>query len=351
MWRTGTFKKNCPKLKNNGNANGSSEARGKAYVLGGGDSNLESNTVTGTFLLNNHNASILFGMGADRSFISTAFSALLNIARTALDKHYDVQLADGKIITVQKYLSQECDVFVAHVTMKEAEDKLEGKRLEDVPIVKDFPKVFLEDLSGIPPARQVEFQIDLVPGDAPVVRAPYRTEDVGGMLRKDLPKEKLEPRADGTLCLNSRSWVPCFEKLMRLHMKEVVTRHRVLVSIISDRDGRFTSLFWKVLHNALGTRLDMSTAYHAQTNGQRERTIQTLEDMLRACVIDFKKSSDRHLPIVEFSYNNSYHASIKAAPFEALYGQKCRSPICWVEVRDVQLTGPEVVHKTTEKIF
>ncbi|GJU54443.1 putative reverse transcriptase domain-containing protein [Tanacetum coccineum] len=117
------------------------------------------------------------------------------------------------------------------------------------------------------------------------------------------------------------------EKLMKLYMKEVVTRHGVPVSIISDRDGRFTSLFWQALHKALGTRLDMSTAYHPETDGQSERTIQTLEDMLRACVLDFGKSWDRHLPLVEFSYNNSYHTSIKAAPFEALYGRKCRSPL------------------------
>ncbi|GKE99542.1 putative reverse transcriptase domain, ribonuclease H-like domain, aspartic peptidase domain protein [Tanacetum coccineum] len=94
----------------------------------------------------------------------------------------------------------------------------------------------------------------------------------------------------------------------------------------------------------------MSMAYHPQTDGQSERTIQTLEDMLRACVIDFGKGWERHLPLVEFSYNNSYHASIKAAPFEALYGRKCRSPICWAEVGDVQLTGPEIIHETTEKI-
>nr|GEU96343.1 reverse transcriptase domain-containing protein [Tanacetum cinerariifolium] len=140
------------------------------------------------------------------------------------------------------------------------------------------------------------------------------------------------------------------EKLMKLYMKEVVTRHGVPVSIIFDRDGRFTSLFWKALHKALGTRLDMSTAYHPQTNGQSERTIQTLEDMLRACVLDFGKNWDRHLPLVEFSYNNSYHTSIKAAPFEALYGQKCRSPVCWAEVRDAQLTGPAIIHEPTEKI-
>nr|GFB37041.1 putative reverse transcriptase domain-containing protein [Tanacetum cinerariifolium] len=106
------------------------------------------------------------------------------------------------------------------------------------------------------------------------------------------------------------------EKLAQQYLKEIVYRHGVLVSIISDRD---------------------------KTDGQRERTIQTLEDMLRACVIDFGNSWDRHLPLVEFSYNNSYHASIKAAPFEALFGQKCRLPVCWSEVKDSQLTGPELI--------
>ncbi|GJY30019.1 putative reverse transcriptase domain-containing protein [Tanacetum coccineum] len=95
----------------------------------------------------------------------------------------------------------------------------------------------------------------------------------------------------------------------------------------------------------------MSTAYHPQTDGQSERTIQTLEDMLRACVIDFGNGWVKHLPLVEFSYNNSYHASIKAAPFEALYGRKCRSPVCWAEVGQVQLTGPELVQETMERII
>ncbi|GJU83495.1 putative reverse transcriptase domain-containing protein [Tanacetum coccineum] len=104
-----------------------------------------------------------------------------------------------------------------------------------------------------------------------------------------------------------------------------VARHGIPVSIISDRDSHFTSRVWQSLHKALGTQLNLSTAYHPQTDGQSERTIQTLEDMLRACVIDFGNGWDRHLPLVEFSYNNSYHTSIKAAPFEALYGRKCTS--------------------------
>ncbi|GJV11605.1 putative reverse transcriptase domain-containing protein [Tanacetum coccineum] len=297
-----------------------------------------------------------------------------------------------------------------------------------------------------------------------------KNEDVGGMIRKDLPKERLEPRADGTLCLNGRSWLPCYgdlrtvimheshkskysvhpgsdkmyqdmkklywwpnmkadiatyvskcltcakvkaehqrpsgllvqpkipewkwdnitmdfvtklpkspqghdtiwvivdrltksaiftpmretdsmEKLARLYIKEVVARHGIPVSIICDRDPRFASRFWRSLQKALGTSLDMSTAYHPETDGQSERTIQTLEDMLRACVIDFGKGWINHLPLVEFSYNNSYHASIKAAPFEALYGRKCRSPVCWAEVGEAQLTGPDLIQETTKKII
>nr|GEV06040.1 retrotransposon protein, putative, Ty3-gypsy subclass [Tanacetum cinerariifolium] len=114
-------------------------------------------------------------------------------------------------------------------------------------------------------------------------------------------------------------------KLAQQYLKETVCRHGVLVSIISDRDSLFTSKFWKTLQEALGTQLNLRTAYHLEMDGQSERTIQTLEDMLRACIIDFGNSWDRHLPLVEFSYNNSYHASIKVAPFEALYGRKCRS--------------------------
>nr|GFA79469.1 putative reverse transcriptase domain, ribonuclease H-like domain, aspartic peptidase domain protein [Tanacetum cinerariifolium] len=106
----------------------------------------------------------------------------------------------------------------------------------------------------------------------------------------------------------------------------------------------------KSLQNALGTRLYMSTAYHPKTDGHSERTIQTLEDMLCACAIDFVNGWVNHLPLVEFSYNNSYHASIKVAPFEALYGRKCRSPVCWTEVGEAQILSPELIQETTEKI-
>ncbi|GKB45433.1 putative reverse transcriptase domain-containing protein, partial [Tanacetum coccineum] len=140
------------------------------------------------------------------------------------------------------------------------------------------------------------------------------------------------------------------ENLTRLYIKEIVSRHGVPISIISDCDSHFTSRFWQSMQSALGTQLDMSTTYHPETDGQSERTIQTLKDMLRACVIDFRKGWERYLPLVEFSYNNSYHASIKATPLEALYSRQCRSPVCWAEVGDVQLTGPEIIHELTKKI-
>ncbi|GJS03767.1 putative reverse transcriptase domain-containing protein [Tanacetum coccineum] len=284
------------------------------------------------------------------------------------------------------------------------------------------------------PKRILEAQIEARKPDN------LMNEDVGGIIRRNIPKERLEPHDDETLCLHGRSWIPCYgdlrsvimheshkskysihpgsekmvkaehqrpsgllvqpeipewkwdnitmdfitklprssqgfdtiwvivdrltksahflpirendplDKLARLYLNRIVARHGIPASIICDRDGRFTSNFWRSFQKALGTDISMSTAYHPETDGQSERTIQTLEDMLRACVIDFGKGWVKHLPLAEFSYNNSYHASIKAAPYEALYGRKCRSPVCWAEVGEAQLTGPELIQETTEKI-
>ena len=117
--------------------------------------------------------------------------------------------------------------------------------------------------------------------------------------------------------------------------------HGVPVSIVSDRDPRFTSRFWPSLQTALGTRLHLCTTFHPRTNGQSKRTIQTLEDMLRACVMEFKGSWDTHLALMEFAYNNIYQASIEMAPFEAMYGRKCRTLVCWDEVGERRLVGLE----------
>ncbi|GJR99199.1 putative reverse transcriptase domain-containing protein [Tanacetum coccineum] len=254
----GHYRKDCPKVKNQNRGNRSRvpNARGNAYVLGGGDANPGSNIVTGTFLLNDHHAYMLFDSGADRSFVSNTFSTLLDITPYALDVSYASELADGrtsetsiilrgctlgllghpfnidlmpidlgsfdviigmdwlaknhavivcdeKIVRIpygneilivqgdkrdekklalsiiscvkaQKYLEKGCQLFLAQVTVKEDKDKSKEKRLDDVPTVRDFPEVFPKDLLGLQSIRQVKFQIDLVPGAAPVARAPYR---------------------------------------------------------------------------------------------------------------------------------------------------------------------------------
>ncbi|KAD3640367.1 hypothetical protein E3N88_29590 [Mikania micrantha] len=138
--------------------------------------------------------------------------------------------------------------------------------------------------------------------------------------------------------------------MAKIYVKEIVSRHGVPVTIISDRDTRFTSRFWKNFQEDLGTKLLLSTSYHPQTDGQSERTIQTLEDMLRACIIDFGGSWDDYLPLAEFSYNNSYHSSIGMPPYEMLYERKCRTPVCWREVGQRELAHKKVVKATNDQI-
>ena len=118
------------------------------------------------------------------------------------------------------------------------------------------------------------------------------------------------------------------DRLADLYVNGIFRLHGIPVSIVSDLDPRFTSRFWKELQSAFGTRLNFSTVFHPQTDGQSERVIQVLEDMLRGCVIDFLGSWDRYIPLMEFAYNNSYQSSISMAPYEALYGRRCRTPMC-----------------------
>nr|GEW41432.1 hypothetical protein [Tanacetum cinerariifolium] len=234
----------------------------------------------------------------------------------------------------------------------------------------------------------------------------YETKDLCGMIKK------IESRTDEMLCLNGRSWIPfrgslrelimheshkskysihpgsnkMYQDLMKFYwwpnMKAEIATYvnkcltcaklpktptsQDTIWVIIDRlkksahflpmkeNDSMEKLMRQYLREVIskhGTQLDMSTTYHPRADGQSKRTIQTLEDMLGACMIDLRKGWDRHLPLVEFSYKNSYHTSIKVTPFEALYGRKCRSPICWAKVGDAQLTGPKIVHETTEKIF
>nr|GEZ91463.1 putative reverse transcriptase domain-containing protein [Tanacetum cinerariifolium] len=258
-----SIRKDCPKLRNRnqrnqtrnktGNKTRGNEVTTKAYAIGGGGTNPDSNVVTGTFLLNKCYASMLFDSGADRSFVSTTFSALLDVAPSTLDTSYVVKLVDGRISKInivlrgctlgllghpfdidlmpvelgsfdviigddcdgesklniisctktQKYIQEGCQVYQAQVTSKKDEDKSDERRLEDVPILREFPKVFPEDLPRLPLAQQVEFQIDLVPGAAPVAWASYR---LAPAKMKELSTQLQELSDKGFIRPNSSPW-------------------------------------------------------------------------------------------------------------------------------------------------
>ncbi|GKD28490.1 putative reverse transcriptase domain-containing protein [Tanacetum coccineum] len=505
---------------------------GLAMIVGSKGPNL----VTGMFLLNNRYAYVLFDSDFDRSFVDTRFSSMINIEPVKISASYEVELADGRVISTntvlkgytlnlvnhlfeidlmpiklgtfdviigmdwlikhdaviicgekvvripygnktltvesdkgmsrlkviscikdRKYIERGCHLFLAYVTEKKPKEK----QFEDVPIIRDSPKVFLDYLPRLPPSRQVDFRLDLIPGVTPVARVPYRLapfeiREFLVQLQELLEKRFIRPspspwgapvlfvkRKDGSfricidyrelnkltvknryplpriddlydqlksssvyskidlpsgyhqLCIKEedipittfrtrygrRSAWEAFEYYLKLlywwsnmkadiatyvskcltcvkvkaeHLKpsgllqqpeipvwkwEMITMdfisglprtlsgHGVPILIISDRDSHFTSRIWRSLQKVLRINLDMSTAYHPRMDGQSERTIQTLEYMLRACVIDFGSSWYRHMSLVEFSYNNIYHTSIKTAPYEALYGWKCRLPV------------------------
>jgi hypothetical protein len=139
-------------------------------------------------------------------------------------------------------------------------------------------------------------------------------------------------------------------KLAELYMAQIVYLHGVPKKIVSDRGSQFTYRYWKNLHECLDTRLNFSLAYHPQTDGQTERTNQVLEDMLRACALKHGGSWDKSLPYAEFSYNNSYQASLKMSPFEALYGRKCRTPLYWDQTGERQFFGPEIIQEAEEQV-
>ncbi|GJX52026.1 putative reverse transcriptase domain-containing protein [Tanacetum coccineum] len=265
----GRVLKYCPKLRNQNRRNktgnktrnktGNVEATTKAYAIGGRGANPDSNVVTSTFLLNNCYPSMLFNSGADRSFVSSTFSAFLNVAPSTLDSSYAIELADGRISEInvilrgytlgllghpfdidlipveldkiliiqgddcdngsksklsiisctktQKYTQKGCQVYLAQVTTKKAEGKSEEKRLEDMPIIQEFLKVFPKDLPRLPPTRQVEFQIDLVPGAAPIARALYRLapakmQELSTQLQELLDKGFIRPSSSHWGALN-----------------------------------------------------------------------------------------------------------------------------------------------------
>nr|GEV53290.1 hypothetical protein [Tanacetum cinerariifolium] len=331
---------------------------------------------------------------------------------TVFNDHKSLQhILDQKELNMRqrrwlKLLSDyDCDIryhprkanVVADALSRKEQDKLLRVRALVMTISLNLPKQILE--------AQIEA---LKPKN-------LKKEDVGGMIKMDIPKERLEPRADGTLCLNGRSCLPCYGDLRFAIMHEshkskysiypgsekmyqdmkklywwpnmkadiatyvskcltcakVKAKHQrpsgllvqpaipvwkwdnITMDFITKlpKSSQGFDTIWKTFQKALGTNLDMSTAYHPEIDGQSERTIQTLEEMLHAYVIDFGKEWVKHLPLVKFSYKNSYHASIKVALYEALYSWKCRSPVCWAEVGEAQLTSSEMIQETTENII
>ncbi|GKD54673.1 putative reverse transcriptase domain-containing protein [Tanacetum coccineum] len=346
----GHFKRDCPKLKNkdggNRNAQGWVYAVGNAEKRGNASGNPDSNVVTGTFLLNNHYASILFDTGADRSFISTAFSSLINIAPTPLENSYDVELADGKIVRIdtiirgctlnfldhpfnidlmpvelgsfdviigmdwlrrchavivcdeklvqvpygnetltfcgnkssngresrltviscskaQEYMAKGCQVFLAQISAKKEEDKSEGKQLKDVPTVRDFPKVFPEDLSGLPPARPVEFQIDLILGAAPVARAPYR---LAPSEMKELSEQLQELSDKGFIRPSSLPWGSpvLFVKKKDGSFRMCIDYRELNKLTVKNRYPlpRIDDLFDQLHGSSIYSKIDLRSGYH-----------------------------------------------------------------------------------------
>ncbi|GJW05478.1 putative reverse transcriptase domain-containing protein [Tanacetum coccineum] len=340
----GHFRNNCPQWRNKNQGNGSGVAR--AYAVGVAGQNPDNNVVTGTFLLNNRCASILFDTGADRSFVSTQFSALINISPTTLDHGYNVELADGRIIWVnmvllgctlnflnhlfhidlmpvemgtydviigmdwltkyqavidcakkivripfgseilifhgdgsrnkrgtrlniisctkaQKYLLQGCHVFLAHITVKETGDKSKKKQLEEVPIVKNFPEVFPEDLPGLPPTRQVEFHIDLVPGAAPVARAPYR---LAPSEMKELADQLQELSDKGFIRPSSSPWgAPVlFVKKKDGSLRMCIDYRELNKLTVKNRYPlpRIDDLFDQLQGSSVYSKIDLRSGYH-----------------------------------------------------------------------------------------
>jgi hypothetical protein len=139
-------------------------------------------------------------------------------------------------------------------------------------------------------------------------------------------------------------------RLAELYMERIVCLHGVPKKIVSDRGIQFTSQFWHKVHRALGTKLNFSSAYHLQTDGQTKRTNQILKDMLRACALHYSTSWDKSFSYAEFSYNNSHQKSLKMASFEALYGRKCRTPLFWNQTGETQVFGPDVLHNAKERV-
>nr|GEV75003.1 putative reverse transcriptase domain-containing protein [Tanacetum cinerariifolium] len=282
-----------------GRGNNGNQTRGRDFVMRAEEARQDPNIVTGMEWLSRHKAKIV-----------------------CHEKVVRIPLPKGEIHTV---LGERPEETVRH--SKNA--KVKEHKLKDIVVVRNF--------------FEMERRSD---------GALYYLDQIWVLLMSDVRTLIMD---EAYRLTKSAHFLPIrkdfkMDRLAILYLNEIVARHGVPISIISNHDSRFTLRFWQSMQKPLGTQLDMSTAYNLQTDGQSEHAIQTLEDMLRACVMDFGESWDVHLPLVEFSYYNSYYSSVRCAPFKQLYEIKCRSPILWAKVGEGQLIGPEIMQKTTKKI-
>nr|GEU80990.1 reverse transcriptase [Tanacetum cinerariifolium] len=376
----GHYKNDCLKLKKGkqGNRTGNGNDVARAYIVGTAGTNSNSNVVTGTFLLNNRYALVLFDTGADRSFVSIAFSSLIDIILTTLYHGYDVELADGRMIWVNtlirgctlNFLNHPFNIDLMPVEMGSfdiiigmdwlyktkfltlgssglvrQEERwimmcIDYRELNKLTVRNRYPLPRIDDLFDQLQGSSVYSKIDLRSGyhqlrvrEEDILKTAFRTRY--GHYGFQVMTFGLTNAPAVFMDLMNRVYKPYLDKFMIVFIDDILIysknkrkheEHLKLILELLKREQLYAKFskyeFWipKAFQKAIGTQLDMSTAYHPETDRQSERTIQTLEDMLRACVIDFGNGWERHLPLVEFSYNNSYHASIEAAPFEALYG-------------------------------
>nr|GEU81723.1 putative reverse transcriptase domain-containing protein [Tanacetum cinerariifolium] len=415
---SGHFKRDCQKLRNknggNRNAQGWVYAVGNAKKSGNAPMNPNSNFITGTFLLNNRYASILFDTGADRSFISTAFSSLVNIDLTPLGSSYDVELADGKIVRIYTIIRGCTLNFLNHPFNIDLTPVELGKRSCDALSHKERDKslrvrALVMTISLNLPKQILEAQIEaLKPKN-------LKKEDVDGMIRMDIPKERLEPRADGTLYLNGRSWLPCYGDLRSVIMHE---SYKSMYSIHPGSEKMYQDMkklyWWPNMKVDIATYVSKCLTYakvkaeHQRSSGllvqpaipvwkwdnitmdfvtKLPKSSQGLDTIW--VIVDRLTKSTHFLPIKENdqlyklarlyldkivtrhgalisiicdrnrrarraereNHLNSRRHATCVASYEALYGRKGRSPVCWTEVGEAQLTGPEMIQETTEKII
>nr|GEZ31069.1 putative reverse transcriptase domain-containing protein [Tanacetum cinerariifolium] len=401
----GHYKSDCLKLKsgNQGNRAGNGNDVARTYAVGTAGTNPNLNVVTCTFLLNNHYASVLFDTCADRSFVSTAFSSLIDILPTTLDHFYDVELADGRIIWLvhvpfggeilifhgdesinghesqlniisctktQRYLLKGCPFFLAHVTTKEAEDKSKEKRLEDVPIVQDFPKVFPKDFSGIPPTRQLECQIDLVLSAALMARAPYR---LAPYEMKELLNQLKELTDKGFIRPSSSPWgAPVLFVKKKDGSFQMCIDYRELNKLTLKNHyplPRIDDLFDQLQGSSVYTKIDMRSGYHQLRVREEDipkTAFKTRYEHYKFQVMPFGLTNapavfmDLMNWTLEMVGKDTYHwlnfytttvsMLVLKLPHSRHFMVGSVDYVCWAEVRDAQLTGPKLIHETTKKI-